>query len=494
VNGTNGVNGTNIQPCVACLLDALVKLDSGAILVNVTANLERGQPGPSGDVSVTIPLVIDVDVALLLQQQLAITLGLDTNATIFEICAAIDAQQEESLDIEAILDALEDELVPIVTAQISQLVNQIAIAISDITGEPIDQALIDEILASIDIDAIVAQITANVQVSLGILEECLDLTPIPPPPPPPDTTETLTVIKNVDCQADLETCEENHIEPSNFTIVIEENNPSQNNFAGSSQGTDVELEAGLYSVSEEGLDPVTPQICLSNNFESGRIVSDDTTSGNIFICTHFSEECKGDMNIGTPQSCTITNALFSTPPTTATLTVKKQVFGCATFPQPSIMECTKLENNSSAPWLDCNGDDPDISDTIFCLSLPESIFDIEVLDDQNIRIVPPFQGSPTGTTIENLEPGTYTVNEIEGPSIFDQLGENPSVETACINVAGFTDGGGVNNSTSDTRYSICFEYEDEQDNDCNTITLAAGEERTCIVKNYIFSAVDRSDS
>ena len=42
MNGTNGVNGTNIDPCVACLLDALVKLDSGAILVNVTANLERG--------------------------------------------------------------------------------------------------------------------------------------------------------------------------------------------------------------------------------------------------------------------------------------------------------------------------------------------------------------------------------------------------------------------------------------------------------------------
>ena len=79
------------------------------------------------------------------------TLGLDANATIFEICAAIDAQQG-SLDIAAIIDALEIDLDPIVTAQISQIVNQIAIAISEITGEPIDQALIDEILASIDID------------------------------------------------------------------------------------------------------------------------------------------------------------------------------------------------------------------------------------------------------------------------------------------------------------------------------------------------------
>src|SRR6185503_20185921 len=98
-----------------------------------------------------------------------------------------------------------------------QLVNQIAIAISDITGEPIDQSLIDEILASIDIDDIVDQITANVQVSLEILETCLDLSPIPPP-----TTETLRVIKNIgDCQADPETCEKNPIEPSNFTIIID---------------------------------------------------------------------------------------------------------------------------------------------------------------------------------------------------------------------------------------------------------------------------------
>ena len=43
---------------------------------------------------------------------------------------------------------------------------------------PISPALTEEIIARIDIDAIVAQITANVQVSLGILEECLNLPPI----------------------------------------------------------------------------------------------------------------------------------------------------------------------------------------------------------------------------------------------------------------------------------------------------------------------------
>ena len=68
--------------------------------------------------------------------------------------------------------------------------------------------------------------------SLGILETCLNLTPILPPPV--TTTETLTVIKNVECQANITTCANNPIQPSNFTIVIEDNNPSQNNFPGAS--------------------------------------------------------------------------------------------------------------------------------------------------------------------------------------------------------------------------------------------------------------------
>ena len=134
----------------------------------------------------------------MVQQQLAVDLGLNENATIFEICAAIN---EQGLDIEAVIAILEDNLGPIVTTQISQLINQIAIAINKITGIPVDQQLIDAIIASIDIDAIVAQIIANVQVSLGILEACLGQ--VPPPPP---TTETLTVIKNVDCQVNMTFC------------------------------------------------------------------------------------------------------------------------------------------------------------------------------------------------------------------------------------------------------------------------------------------------
>jgi hypothetical protein len=178
-----------------------------------------------------------------------------------------------------------------------------------------------------------------------------------------------------------------------------------------------------------------------------------------------------------------------TPPEpTASLTVKKQVFGCQTPLDSTTMNCEDLQNNSSAPWLNCNGDDPDISGTIFCQSLPESLFDIEVLDDQNTQIQQ-LEGSENGTTIQNLEPSTYTVNEIEIPTfVAGQLVEDPDVEASCKS-AGFPDGGILNYVPPGIdfilNYDICFKYEDEEGNDCSEITLAAGEERTCIVKNYI---------
>src|SRR5687768_4655012 len=45
-NGTAGINGTDFDPCIGCLLDALVKLDSGAILVNVTVNVDLTPNNP----------------------------------------------------------------------------------------------------------------------------------------------------------------------------------------------------------------------------------------------------------------------------------------------------------------------------------------------------------------------------------------------------------------------------------------------------------------
>jgi hypothetical protein len=117
----------------------------------------------------------------LLQQQLAETLGLDENATIFEICAAINATDLEIDEIIAqVIAGLELDLVPIVEDQISGLVLTIVAAINDLLGTDIELTP-EEIIDAVDIDAIIAQITANVGISLDILEACLEEIPEPPP-------------------------------------------------------------------------------------------------------------------------------------------------------------------------------------------------------------------------------------------------------------------------------------------------------------------------
>jgi len=176
------------------------------------------------------------------------------------------------------------------------------------------------------------------------------------------------------------------------------------------------------------------------------------------------------------------------------LTVNK-VFGCNRISELEpflIMNCFLLQNNAT-DWLPCF--DSIISDTVFCQRLHANQFDIEVLDNQSNQIQQ-FEGSLLGTTIQNLT-GTYTVNEIKVPGAIpfpvDQLFDNSDTQQTCMSL-GF-DGGGQfftnpnpnqNNPTA-TSYTICFEYEDEQGNDCNNVTLARGEEKTCTVKNYILS-------
>ena len=119
--------------------------------------------------------MIDVDVALILQQELAELFELDSDATIFEICAAIDAAG--GINTPLLIANLEAALTPIVEDQIASIVLTIIAAINDLIGVPIIDLTPEEIIEAVDIQAIVDQITANVEVSLGILSACLDLPP-----------------------------------------------------------------------------------------------------------------------------------------------------------------------------------------------------------------------------------------------------------------------------------------------------------------------------
>ncbi|MDR4512605.1 MAG: hypothetical protein MRJ93_12975 [Nitrososphaeraceae archaeon] len=183
-----------------------------------------------------------------------------------------------------------------------------------------------------------------------------------------------------------------------------------------------------------------------------------------------------------------TEVVLAPEPQIGSLTVKKEIFGCVdNNPDDGEMNCLGL-NSGSEDWLSC--DDPNISNTDACLNLQENFFDIEVLDDQNNQISE-FTGSQQGETITNLEPGTqYTVNEIRQPiPVEDQLIEFEITQQNC-NGNDFPEGGNYFNSDVSINYNICFEYEDEQGEDCTTNTIAASEDKTCIVKNYISFAAE----
>jgi len=193
-------------------------------------------------------------------------------------------------------------------------------------------------------------------------------------------------------------------------------------------------------------------------------------------------ECENENELNNQLDITTTTGQQQEEP--GTLIVNKEIFGCTTSPSSFTMDCVELQDGS-ASWLPCIGST--ISGTTFCQNLPPNLFDIEVLNDQNTQIQQ-FEGSTAGTTIQNLQPGTYTVNEIKStPGSQNQLVQYDEVQQTCTTLNGFDDGGVLFNTNilPNFGYSICFEYEDEQGNDCSTVTLAAGEEKTCTVKNYI---------
>ena len=86
----------------------------------------------------------------------------------------------------------------------------------------------------------------------------------------------------------------------------------------------------------------------------------------------------------------------------------------------------------------------------FCQNLPENLFDIRVFGPQNI-LIDEFVGPEDGMTFDNLQPGTYTIEEIKHETFINQLGPPQGAEDLCKE-RGFTDGGRLDNQNAGLRY------------------------------------------
>ncbi len=125
-------------------------------------------------------MVLDIDVATLLQNQLGLSLGLGANATIFEICAALETQP---LNTTAVITGLNSTLTALVPPQLDTIAPQISAALIDIllgAGVPPDQVigLLTSILTQIfspigtGFTLVVNQILADVRASLDLFVDC----------------------------------------------------------------------------------------------------------------------------------------------------------------------------------------------------------------------------------------------------------------------------------------------------------------------------------
>ena len=174
--GPPGINGTNATgfTCVACLLDALAKLETGAVTIDVNITIPERGTGTGGAPivilnNVTLPLTIDLDTALLLQQQLAVSLGLGADATIFEICAAIDAG--ETVDIGAIITAIDAIIGPLILAEVTAQITDI-VSIINATGGSVPPTVLAQILASVNVTEIIADINLDITAALNLFNDC----------------------------------------------------------------------------------------------------------------------------------------------------------------------------------------------------------------------------------------------------------------------------------------------------------------------------------
>ena len=300
-------------------------------------------------------------------------------------------------------------------------------------------------------------------------QRCID------PIPPPNNERWIQT-----CTLDNEVC--NNIDEEFFKMILTDDIE----FSGSEDGTKLNLNGERFTVTEEANTGHENQelislSCQESGFDEGFLVNE-----NIIICTEFEGECSGIVERGELKECTIKNYVVEVP--TTKLTVNKEIYGCDDIFSNS-MSCD-LDNENNL-WMLCDeliaNNVPD-SDR-FCNPLEENKFDIEMFDINNNLIDPPgqFEGSTEGTMIMNLEPGTYNVTEIIHNNDFsNQLNFNEGDSNVCTGL-GFVDGGRFANSGGNgpVFYTICFEYEDENDKDCSLIDLKVGDNKTCTVKNYI---------
>jgi hypothetical protein len=131
-------------------------------------------------------------------------------------------------------------------------------------------------------------------------------------------------------------------------------------------------------------------ITTANNFADTERFNNNNNNGFLKDKDGFVYVCVNNNNNEQAEETTTLPPPSPPIPTTASLTVIKEVYGCANIepiPEPPAipieirMDCRLLQNNDDG-WILCDDDDIPTNGRNICDALPENFFDIQVMDNQ----------------------------------------------------------------------------------------------------------------
>ena len=363
--------------------------------------------------------------------------------------------------------------------------------------------VVDDVICQLDIPILMECIDSGFLVNnpVNCPQKCPDGTYIMQGMVCPDVPTTLNVIKEtpgcfeVDSEGSVEIDEDcsdfisilaiDDFEPNLFNITVTGNNVNQSNFLGSSEGVLVSLDSGSFNVSEtvllEGQEdeiiPITSQVppeCDDNlgdefgPFNGGAEVEED-----IFLCSVFSDECSGNINLGDNLVCTIENFLLSTAITT--LNIVKET------PEPSCF--VTIGEPGSGPLIPCI--DSEVNLPIFDDFAP-NLFNITVTGN-NVN-QSNFLGSSEGVLV-SLESGSFEVSEevlfglIPGDSVpIPQIPEDQVPDECDLISEELNEVGPFNAGVEVESIFFCAVYSDECSGNINL-----GDNLVCTIENFLLA-------
>ena len=165
--GLPGENGVNpLVPCIDCLLFNLFELKTGEIAKEISVNLPIVE-------NTQVPLTVDINTFDLLLDQLKVQFNLNDKASIFDICASVEASIDAGTiesDLTAVLTATSNQLKSSINEKLTNELTTFLTLVGSSSEEI--QLLLPSILPEIN-STFVSEVNENIKSVLVEIVNCI---------------------------------------------------------------------------------------------------------------------------------------------------------------------------------------------------------------------------------------------------------------------------------------------------------------------------------